>query len=231
MTAPAAPPWTVRLVIFDVFNTLVLPESGQEHTFAEGLRARGVEPTEKLIRTLISASEGQCHRQESMSRDSYVAWATSLLAKVASDGVDGDHASGVIPALEQLHQAPMRVLPGVKELLVELRRRGILVAACSNWGWDLSADLESCGLRGAIDVVAASACVGFRKPHPEIYQHILTATGIAASEALFVGDSFDADVRGPMRANIKAIHLVDPKVHSESRWRAGDIGEVLAFLT
>lgn len=229
MTAPAAPPWTVKLVIFDVFNTLVLPELGQENTFADGLRTRGVEPTEKLIRTLISASEGRAHQLESTSRDTYLAWANSVLATVASAGVDGEHSASVIPALEQLHQAPMRVLPGVNDVLAELRGRGILIAACSNWGWDLATDLEQCGLREAIDVVAASACVGFRKPHPEIYQHILTRTNIAASDALFVGDSFEADVRGPSQVGIKAVHVTN-SAGGEWPWRAHDIRALLDFL-
>ena len=43
------------------------------------------------------------------------------------------------------------------EVLRELRGRGVALAICSNWDWDLHEAIESAGLTGAVDVVVSSA--------------------------------------------------------------------------
>ena len=48
------------------------------------------------------------------------------------------------------------------------------------------------------------------KPQKEFYQKILQATGWKAEECLFVGDSIDDDVNGPLKAGMNAC-LVDRK--------------------
>ena len=61
-------------------------------------------------------------------------------------------------------------------VLRDLRGRGVALAICSNWDWDLHEAIESAGLTGAVDVVVSSAWVGARKPHPRIYDaHARTA--------------------------------------------------------
>lgn len=106
----------------------------------------------------------------------------------------------VVPALEQLHQAPMVALPGAKVCLRTLKAAGFKIAVCSNWGWDLRADLEATGLTADIDFLVTSAQAGFRKPHPWIYQSTLGLAGFTAGEAVFVGDSLRTDVLGPRTA-------------------------------
>ena len=62
--------------------------------------------------------------------------------------------------------------------------RGVALAICSNWDWDLHEAVESAGLTGSFDVVVSSAWVGARKPHPRIYAHTLEQLGIAPEDAL-----------------------------------------------
>jgi len=50
---------------------------------------------------------------------------------------------------------------------------------------------------------------GFRKPHPSIYAAACARFAIDPSDAVFVGDSFDADYEGPMAAGMRAL-LIDP---------------------
>src|SRR4029079_6363389 len=115
------PPWSPRLVIFDVFNTLVRPAPGYENSFADGLRARGIEPNDNLLRQLQSSSEGLDPSSKSTSRKAYVDWTEGVLRDIAARGVEQGTRPFVIPALEQFHQAPMRPTTGVVELLAELR--------------------------------------------------------------------------------------------------------------
>jgi putative hydrolase of the HAD superfamily len=78
---------------------------------------------------------------------------------------------------------------------------------CSNWNWDLDDVLASTGVAPLIDVAVTSARVGCRKPHGAIYQSILTPLGVAASEVIFVGDSWGPDVLGPLDAGMRAVHV------------------------
>jgi HAD superfamily hydrolase (TIGR01509 family) len=195
------------LVIFDAFNTLVTARPGSENTFLAGLAQAGLEATVPTLARLQAASEGFDHSAWSGSRQSYVGWARETLRIAGPAGAGTDLAGCIVPALEQLHQAPMIAMPGAVACLRKLRAAGFAVAVCSNWGWDLQADLEDTGLVEEIDVLVPSAQAGFRKPHPQIYQSTLALSGFAAEEAVFLGDNLTTDVLGPQSAGIRAVLL------------------------
>ena len=67
--------------------------------------------------------------------------------------------------------------------------------------------LERHGLAGLFDVVLVSGAVNKRKPSPEIFQKALEKLGVDASEAVFVGDTVDADIQGAKSAGMKTIYI------------------------
>jgi putative hydrolase of the HAD superfamily len=221
---------TPHLVIFDVFNTLVLPRPGHEGTFDDGLRACGLTPSLGLMRDLQKRSEKVDHSTWSESRDDYVGWCERTIAQSAGSGLTDDLEPFIIPAIEQLHQAPMRPMDGVVGLLRELRHHDMTIAVCSNWSWDLAADLERCGLSPMIDVIVSSAVTGYRKAHPRIYRRVLDEAGVTAGEAVFVGDSLTADVEGPLAVGIRAVHLLRTDQPSTAEHQIHEIGEVRHLL-
>jgi putative hydrolase of the HAD superfamily len=195
------------LVIFDAFNTLVTARPDSGDTFLAGLAQAGLEATASMLARLQAASEGLDHSVWSASRQSYVDWATETLQIASHAGAGIEVAPFIVPALEQLHQAPMVAAPGSVASLRKLRAAGFVIAVCSNWGWDLQADLDGTGLVEEIDVFVTSAQAGFRKPHPRIYQSTLSLAGFAAEEAVFVGDSLRTDVLGPQSVSIRSVLL------------------------
>jgi putative hydrolase of the HAD superfamily len=66
------------------------------------------------------------------------------------------------------------------------------------------------GLGSAVDRVVPSVAVGWRKPHPAIYEAALRDRGAVAGDAVFVGDSWEADVEGPRRIGMHAIYVGRP---------------------
>jgi len=52
--------------------------------------------------------------------------------------------------------------------------------------------------------------VGFRKPHPAIFEAALNKAGVSAEEAIFIGDDPVWDVKGALDAGIQAL-LYDPE--------------------
>jgi putative hydrolase of the HAD superfamily len=57
--------------------------------------------------------------------------------------------------------------------------------------------------------IVTSVEFGWRKPHPSIFQQVLTDLAIPADAALYIGDSYTDDYQGARAAGIRAL-LVDP---------------------
>lgn len=57
------------------------------------------------------------------------------------------------------------------------------------------------------ETVYISEIIGFHKPDRRIFQHVLGSYGKAPHEALFVGDTWDADIVGAIEAGIPAVWL------------------------
>jgi len=84
-------------------------------------------------------------------------------------------------------------------LLDSLRERRLLTGLVSNAfdpGWLLHEDLARMGLAERLDAAVFSSEVGMRKPHPAIFEEVLSRLGVGAGEALFVGDRRYEDMRG-----------------------------------
>jgi putative hydrolase of the HAD superfamily len=220
------------LVIFDVFNTLVTARPGNQDTFLAGLRTVGLKASRSLLAELQASCEGLDHCAYSDARPSYVGWAVDTLSRVgqAGDLIGTDLAPRIVPALEQLHQAPMVALPYAETCLRDLKTAGFTIAVCSNWGWDLCEDLEPTGLAEAIDVFVTSARAGFRKPHLQIYRSTLDLAGFGAEETVFVGDSMRADVLGPQCIGIRSILLSAEELETFEGERVGSLAEVSRML-
>ncbi|HZO36012.1 MAG TPA: HAD-IA family hydrolase, partial [Solirubrobacteraceae bacterium] len=82
---------------------------------------------------------------------------------------------------------------------------GIRTVVVSNWDVSLHEQLAATGITGLVDAAVSSAEVGASKPDPAIFAHALGLAGVGAGEALMVGDSLDADVRGAQRSGIAAV--------------------------
>ena len=219
----------MKLVIFDAFNTLVTAHQQHRSTFLRGLARAGLQPSPLLLAQLQRLSEGFDHSAQSRSRESYVAWTRETLG-LAGRRADPAFRPRIVPALEQLHQAPMVPMPGAEDCLARLKDAGFRIAICSNWGWDLKADLRPAGLAGHIDTYVSSAEAGFRKPHPRIYQAALEASQSCAENAVFVGDNLRTDILGPENAGIRPIFLTSSLPQSFGGEHADSLAAVAELL-
>jgi putative hydrolase of the HAD superfamily len=130
--------------------------------------------------------------------------------------------------------APMVLFSDVLPVLEALKQRGITIAICSNWGWDLETFLDATSVSAFVDAAVTSARAGFRKPHPGIYELMLASLGIDASETLFVGDSWHPDVVGPRARGISSVHICrgtsdDAPDLLEGTYRISSLGELLTL--
>jgi putative hydrolase of the HAD superfamily len=81
--------------------------------------------------------------------------------------------------------------------------------------------LENHGLHKLFDVVVVSATVNKRKPSPEIFHQALEKLGVTAENAVFVGDTADADIIGAKAAGMKTI-FIERRIQKEAEQACPD---------
>ncbi len=99
-----------------------------------------------------------------------------------------------------------KLIPGTKELLAELGERYPL-GMITNFTDGPAARhiIEVLGLNPFFRHVIVSAEVGYRKPHPHIFEQFVEAMCVPADQILFVGDDLDADVQGSRDAGMQPV--------------------------
>jgi len=198
-----------KAVIFDFYNTLA-ETTNFGPSWEELVTELGYDlPPDVRERWWNDGIDGTEHDEHSASRDHYVAWQQSRVRAMLGD-------CGLPSAVQDVFIERVREIGAhnridayaeVGDVLDELRARGVALAICSNWDWDLHEAIESAGLTGSFDVIVSSAWVGARKPHPRIYARTLEELGIAPADALFVGDTYACDVDGPRAAGMRTVYL------------------------
>jgi HAD superfamily hydrolase (TIGR01549 family) len=97
-----------------------------------------------------------------------------------------------------------------------LTDKGISLAICSNLAKPYSAVIDR--LLPQFDFIQClSYEVGAIKPEHEIYDGIVTKSGVSAEQILFVGDTLLADYEGPIKYGFKALHLLRGERSGETR--------------
>ncbi len=97
--------------------------------------------------------------------------------------------------------------PDVEPMLREVRELGVRIGIVSDWGSNLRAIVRELGLEGHLDFVLPSGAVGLAKPNPAFFRVAADRAGVRPEEALMVGDSYRADVRGAWSAGMAAAWL------------------------
>jgi putative hydrolase of the HAD superfamily len=87
--------------------------------------------------------------------------------------------------------------------LQALRQRGTRLGVITNGptAWQ-SRKLDTLGLAGFFDLVVISESEGLTKPDPRIFARAVERIGVAAGEAMFVGDHPEIDVAGARAAGL-----------------------------
>ncbi len=199
----------MKAVIFDFYGTLaqIAPEVPAFHSI---LSQAGFRLSKDSLARWGDATLPLEHRAWSRSEADYEA---ALLDRRQRMFVEcGVRDPAVMESL--LHAADawrqtyrMRRYPDVVSTLQTLAARPLLLGLCSNWDWELERFLNQVELHTYFTAIRWSARVGVRKPHPDIYHAILSALDIAPTEAVFVGDTWHADVAGPSQAGMTAVHI------------------------
>jgi HAD superfamily hydrolase (TIGR01509 family) len=107
--------------------------------------------------------------------------------------------------LELYAEEPPGLLPGARAALDRLNAAGLpLGLVTSGQRERVVSDLARVGLATTFAMIVSSSDLPERKPHPEPLRRALRAMQIAASDAVYIGDSPE-DVRMAQAADVRAV--------------------------
>ncbi|MBA3297810.1 MAG: HAD-IA family hydrolase [Acidobacteria bacterium] len=103
--------------------------------------------------------------------------------------------------------ASRRTISGAAELLAGVRARARVGIVSNNLLDEQRDKLAHCGLAPYVDVLVVSEEAGISKPDPGIFATALSRLDCRADDAVMLGDSWAADIRGAMAAGIRPVWL------------------------
>lgn len=119
---------------------------------------------------------------------------------------DGRLAGKLSEAYLEICPRKQRLMPGARELLLELEDRYRLHIITNGFEETQAVKLRSSGLEAHFDVVLTSEKAGAAKPHAAIFNEALRLTGASAEGSLMIGDSVEADMQGARSAGWDHAH-------------------------
>jgi putative hydrolase of the HAD superfamily len=207
----------IKAVLFDMFDTLMLIE--HEHAFYnpslrrthEFLVQHGVNVSFNVFKDAYVKARDALYAEADakMEEPHFNLRVANALHILGYDSVASNEIlSGATLAFCEEFMNYVRIDENAKAALKKLHVKYKL-GIVSNFAIPecVSKLLEKHGLDVLFDAVVVSAAVNKRKPSPEIFQKALKKLSVEASEAVFVGDTVDADIQGAKSVGMKTIFI------------------------
>jgi putative hydrolase of the HAD superfamily len=197
---------SVRAVFFDAGETLLYPHPSFAEVFSEVLREEGHVLDPSRVQEVVSAYSQRF--TESLLQGDGRLWSISPeRSRKMWRGVY-DHFLTEVGAPKEEHDrlferlyarftdlSTYRLHPDALPVLERLRKSELILGLISNFEEWLERLLEALEVGHYFDVTVISGVEGIEKPDPEIFRIALHRAGVAADEAVYVGDHpfFDTD--------------------------------------
>ncbi len=213
-------PRSCRVLFFDAAGTLIyLPRSVGEHYREVALPFGVATEARALDRAFRDAwkTTPEPDPTDGPRPDDNKGWWRALVGRVFNAVLTDDERRRFdLPAyFEQVYAhfaqtGVWAVYPDVSGALENLRADGYRLGVVSNFDRRLRTVLTDLGLTEFFEDIVISSEVGVDKPDPRIFRHALTRFGVAADEALHVGDDPHKDW-GAETAGLQVFRLERPR--------------------
>jgi putative hydrolase of the HAD superfamily len=239
----------IRAVAFDVNGTLIriLTEDCTDQIFraaAHFLTYQGIDLRRRQVRDLyfqLMKEQQQASPEEHPEFDAVGIWRSIIEAH----GTDFTRA---MPAAKRrqmplflaemsrgISRRRLRLYPHVREVLDVLRERYPLAVVTDAQSAYARGELHKVGLLGHFDPIIVSGDYGYRKPDRRLFQFALDGMGVAAGNALYVGNDMHRDIFGAREVGMKTVMFDSDqgtKVHPDCvpDYTITDLRELLKIL-
>ncbi len=220
-------PWHIDTVIFDLDDTLI-DWSNQAATWGEFFKPR----TECVRRYLIQNSyemppatefygsvEGAIRQLWSNAKETcLIKPIGDMLLELLLDMGHDVHSLDMRMLLESYNWQPFPgvapfddTLPVLKQLKEEDYKIGLLTNSFLPM-WMRDVELRAYNIIDFLDARLTAADVGYIKPHPKIFEHLLDLLDSEAHSSLFVGDRPAHDIVGANEVGMISVLITPPHV-------------------
>ncbi|HPE68418.1 MAG TPA: YjjG family noncanonical pyrimidine nucleotidase [Thermotogota bacterium] len=195
-----------KAVIFDLDNTLLNFDAAEEVALQMTFSSRGRELSEmelELYRQINDKQWGRMQKKLQSKEETVVKRFEEFAEKINLTG----HDAAEINAQFLRHVTePVEFEPHALHVLQTLTQRGYKLALLSNGIKSVQhVRLERSGLHQFFPVFVTSEETGWLKPDPRIFHETCARAKVKPSEAIYVGDSYEADVLGARAAHMDVI--------------------------
>ncbi len=204
----------LRAVFLDIGDTVMRPNPSWEDVYAIAFREFGVEVEMPDLHAALRRAyhhggwgmEGGFDPTEETSFQRTVQVDSAAIAELGLEPMP----EAFYRRLAELFMVTSHwhIFPDAYPTLTALQERGLTVGAVSNWVWNLPELLHTLDLVKHFDFIAASARIGYEKPHRRIFEWALEQAQVEPAQVIHVGDHVDADVLGARAVGIEGV-LID----------------------
>ena len=197
---------STRAVFFDVDFTLIHPgRTFQGPGYADFCARHGVTVDPERFMDAVRAASSTLHAEGSAYDPAvFIDYTCRIIEAMGGSG------PGVVGAAKDLYDAwpaceHFTLYEEVPDVLRELRDAGYTIGLITNTQRSLTEFERHFELDGLFSFAISSFDHGFMKPHPSIFEEGLRRAGVAAAEAVMVGDSVPHDIQGALRLGMRGV--------------------------
>lgn len=209
-------PWTlsVRALLLDVDDTLVDTRSSMLAACAESAAA-SLPDHPAAVHTAIADDwyadpDGLFDRYAAGELPFETMRELRYRGACRRTGVDDSGVAAYLAAYNTAFERAQRLFDDVIPLLDRARDAGVACVFVTNSSTEHTLmKLRAVGIADRAELVTTDT-LGVGKPDPAIFRHALALAGVAADEAVVVGDTLPTDVRGARGAGIRAAWVERP---------------------
>lgn len=209
----------IKSILFDLDGTLRhhLPGGGKiftDHAISLGLQISDEDRTRAARwEHYYFANSPEIKADSALFKDDEKFWVTygrRRLIVLGSSPAQADELAPQISAhMRANHHPQVHVPEDAHTLIPALKEAGYILGVVSNREKPFDEQLEEMGLREHFHFTLAGGEVNSFKPDRAIFDEAIKSAGTSASETMYVGDNYFADIVGSRRAGLRPV-LYDP---------------------
>jgi FMN phosphatase YigB (HAD superfamily) len=208
----------VNTVIFDLDDTLRYNDPHAHAFFCDFVESLGTPLTSEQRRasqrwehTYWASSNSLSKDIEDFTEGSEAFWLNYSTRHLRALGLAKDQAAQLAADVHRHmrdNYVPRSHIPNENiEALVDLRSAGFKLGVITNRPKPIHDEVNNLRLDTYLDFFLTAAQLGAYKPNPMIFENLLRFIGKSASEVVYIGDNYYADIVGARNARIRPILL------------------------
>ena len=206
----------IQAVAFDLFNTLITVDMPSRYSsidrMLDSLREQGIavhaDDFMPVYRDVVRAFVSEAERLGKETHNGV--WISTALQRLGIEvGAEDLRVGRAVDAYFSAFVDNARPLPGTADMLAVLKPRYRLgVVSNLTHGPAARRILDHLNLTPHFEVILVSGDLGYRKPHPQVFQSLVEALALPPAAIAFVGDDPRTDVQGSLQAGMQPVQTI-----------------------